>query len=106
MEYELRPVQIGDVCLASRQRQGGVFEAAYPFMDAPQELLDFYEAEGIEDVCFNVEESEGAHVSGLFIAEEPQRRFEAFLSTFWRLARQGEVHRSAPAFAHRIRRPR
>ena len=31
-------------------------------MDAPQELLDFYVAEGIEDVCFNVEESEGAHV--------------------------------------------
>ena len=32
-------------------------------MEAPRELLDFYVAEGIEDVCFNVEESEGAHVS-------------------------------------------
>jgi len=59
-------------------------------MDAPQELLDFYVAEGIEDVCFNVEESEGAHVSGLLIGDEPQRRFRDFLSTFWRLARQGD----------------
>jgi uncharacterized protein len=58
-------------------------------MDAPQELLDFYVAEGIEDVCFNVEESEGAHVSDLLNGDDPQRRFRAFLNTFWRLARQG-----------------
>ena len=38
-------------------------------MDAPQEFLDFYVAEGIEDVCFNVEESEGAHVSDLLIGD-------------------------------------
>jgi uncharacterized protein len=59
-------------------------------MDAPQELLDFYVAEGIEDICFNVEESEGAHVSDLLAGHEPQGRFRAFLSTFWRLARQGD----------------
>jgi uncharacterized protein len=59
-------------------------------LDAPQELLDFYVAEGIEDVCFNVEESEGAHVSDLFVGDEPQRRFRVFLSTFWQLARQGD----------------
>jgi uncharacterized protein len=59
-------------------------------MDAPQELLDFYVAEGIEDVCFNVEESEGAHVSDLLRGDEPQRRFRVFLSTFWQLARQGD----------------
>ena len=41
-------------------------------MDAPQEMLDFYLAEGIEDVCFNVEESEGEHVSGL-LRELPMR---------------------------------
>lgn len=58
-------------------------------MDAPQELLDFYVAEGVEDVCFNVEESEGAHVSDLLIGDDPQRRFRVFLNTFWRLARQG-----------------
>jgi uncharacterized protein len=59
-------------------------------MDAPQQLLDFYVAEGIEDVCFNVEESEGAHVSDLLTGDEPQRRFRVFLSTFWRLARQSD----------------
>jgi uncharacterized protein len=59
-------------------------------MDAPQELLDFYVAEGIEDVCFNVEESEGAHVSDLLGGDGPQRRFRVFLSTFWQLARQGD----------------
>ena len=59
-------------------------------MDAPQELLDFFEAEGIEDVCFNIEESEGAHVSELLAGEAPQRRFREFLSSFWRLARQGD----------------
>ena len=59
-------------------------------MDAPQELLDFYVAEGIEDVCFNVEESEGAHVSDLLVGDEPQGRFRVFLNTFWRLARQGD----------------
>ncbi len=58
-------------------------------LESAQELLDFYVAEGIEDVCFNVEESEGAHVSALFV-DEPQRRFRDFLSTFWRLARQGD----------------
>jgi uncharacterized protein len=59
-------------------------------MDAPQELLDFYVAEGIEDICFNVEESEGAHISDLFTGDEPQRRFRVFLNTFWQLARQGD----------------
>ena len=57
-------------------------------MDAPDEMLDFYLAEGIEDVCFNVEESEGDHVSGLFRAGDPQRRFRAFLDRFWTLSRQ------------------
>jgi uncharacterized protein len=59
-------------------------------MEAPQELLDFYVAEGIEDVCFNVEESEGAHVSDLLVGDRPQSRFRDFLSTFWQLARQGD----------------
>jgi uncharacterized protein len=57
-------------------------------MDAPQEMLDFYLAEGIEDVCFNVEESEGAHVSALFAEADPQGRFRRFLSAFWQLSRQ------------------
>jgi uncharacterized protein len=55
---------------------------------APQEMLDFYLAEGIEDVCFNVEESEGSHVSGLFAGADPQSLFRSFLERFWKLARQ------------------
>ena len=57
-------------------------------LDAPEELLEFYLAEGIEDVCFNVEESEGEHVSGLFASEDPQSHFRAFLRRFWELSRQ------------------
>jgi uncharacterized protein len=57
-------------------------------LDAAEEMLEFYESEGIEDVCFNVEESEGAHVSELFAGDGPQGRFRRFLGTFWRLARE------------------
>jgi uncharacterized protein len=58
-------------------------------LDAAAELLDFYISEGIEDVCFNVEESEGEHVSGLFANTDAQLRFRAFLGEFWQLARAG-----------------
>jgi uncharacterized protein len=57
-------------------------------LHAPREMLDFFLAEGIEDVCFNVEESEGAHVSDLFAADDAQELFKSFLSEFWRLSRQ------------------
>jgi uncharacterized protein len=57
-------------------------------MDAPEEMLEFYLAEGIEDICFNVEESEGDHVSGLLAAGDPQNRFHSFLDRFWTLSRQ------------------
>jgi uncharacterized protein len=57
-------------------------------LQAPQEMLDFYLAEGIEDVCFNVEESEGSHVSGLFAGVDPQSQFRGFLESFWKLSRQ------------------
>jgi uncharacterized protein len=57
-------------------------------LDSPQELLEFYHAEGIEDICFNVEESEGAHVSALFAGSAPRERFNRFLGQFWREARK------------------
>jgi uncharacterized protein len=57
-------------------------------MNEPQELLDFYLSEGIEEICFNVEESEGDHVSSLFAAADAQSRFGSFLRDFWRLSRQ------------------
>jgi uncharacterized protein len=56
-------------------------------MAAPEELLEFFRSEGIEDVCFNVEESEGEHVSELFAAEDAKARFRSFLERFWLLAR-------------------
>jgi uncharacterized protein len=57
-------------------------------MKVPREMLDFYLSEGIDNICFNVEESEGSHVSGLFAAGGAQEGFKSFLSDFWRLARQ------------------
>ena len=57
-------------------------------MGMAQELLDFYEAEGIEDVCFNVDESEGAHVSQLLTDGGARADFHAFLEQFWILSRR------------------
>jgi uncharacterized protein len=57
----------------------------------PDGMLAFYEGENIDKVCFNVEESEGSHVSELFAAsrEELRTRFAAFLRRFWHRARVG-----------------
>jgi uncharacterized protein len=63
-------------------------------LHSPREMFDFFVSEGIEDVCFNVEESEGAHVSDLFAADDAQQLFKSFLSEFWRLARQSGQIRS------------
>ncbi len=55
----------------------------------PDEMLAFYEGEGIDHVCFNVEESEGTYVSELFTVgrDELRRRFAVFLRRFWHRAR-------------------
>jgi uncharacterized protein len=60
------------------------------------ELLDFYLSEGIDQICFNLEESEGDHVSDLFAPtrEGPplRARYAAFLRRFWHRARaSGQV---------------
>jgi uncharacterized protein len=57
-------------------------------MRAPDELLDFYLSEGIDDVCFNVEESEGSYVSGLLSSGNPAADFRCFLDRFWTLSRK------------------
>jgi uncharacterized protein len=77
-------------------------------LNSPQEMFDFFVSEGIEDVCFNVEESEGAHVSDLFAAENAQESFKRFLSEFWRLSRQsGRIRfvREVDGMLPRIFRP-
>jgi uncharacterized protein len=53
----------------------------------PEEMLDFYLSEGIADVCFNVEESEGSHVSSLLAQTNARGAYKDFLEKFWRLAR-------------------
>jgi uncharacterized protein len=55
-------------------------------MAAPQEMFDFYVAEGIEQVCFNVEESEGDHVSESFCDTGADAAYYRFLREFWRLS--------------------
>ena len=55
-------------------------------MAAPKEMFEFYLAEGIERVCFNVEESEGDHVSQSLGREEAGDAYYRFLSEFWRLS--------------------
>ena len=53
---------------------------------APSEMFDFYVSEGIEHVCFNVEESEGDHVSESFGSEDVEKAYANFLAEFWRLS--------------------
>jgi len=58
-------------------------------LECPDELHAFYVEEGIEDVCFNVEESEGDHVSELMTLSRAsmQEKFHAFLQRFWTISR-------------------
>jgi len=57
-------------------------------LDMADELLDFYTEEGIDHVCFNVEESEGSHISELMEEADRQVRYAAFLRRFWHRARE------------------
>ena len=74
------------------QRQGVEFHVITVLsgssLDDPELLMNFYLHEGIDQVCFNVEESEGDHRSELFEMADLRARFEMFLDRFWRLARQ------------------
>ncbi len=77
-------------------------------LDDPEGLADFYLAEGIDQVCFNVEESEGDHQSALFVQSDVRQRVTAFLGRFWRYARQsGQFRfiREIDAMLPRILRP-
>jgi uncharacterized protein len=55
-------------------------------MKSPAEMFDFYVSEGIEEVCFNVEESEGSHVSSTFAQAGVDAAYYRFMSEFWRLS--------------------
>jgi uncharacterized protein len=55
-------------------------------MRAAREMFEFYVAEGIEQVCFNVEESEGGHRSRSFAESGVEAAYYRFLAEFWRLS--------------------
>jgi uncharacterized protein len=59
-------------------------------LDVPDEMYEFFVAEKIDHVCFNVEESEGQHVSDMLGAGDIRERFRAFLARFWQLARASD----------------
>ena len=55
-------------------------------MLAAQQMFDFYVEEGIQQVCFNAEETEGGHVSRSFAQSDVEGAYYRFLSEFWRLS--------------------
>jgi uncharacterized protein len=59
-------------------------------LDMADEMYEFFVTEGIEHVCFNVEESEGQHVSNMLGVDDVRARFRAFLTRFWRRARASD----------------
>ncbi len=59
-------------------------------LDAADEMYAFFVAEGIDHVCFNVEESEGQHTSDMLATDDVRARFRRFLARFWQLARASD----------------
>jgi uncharacterized protein len=53
---------------------------------APQDMFDFYVSEEVDRVCFNVEESEGDHVSRSLAVAGIDDAYYRFLREFWHLA--------------------
>jgi uncharacterized protein len=59
-------------------------------LDYPDELFDFYQANGIGSVAFNVEEIEGPHTASSLQRAGTQERFRRFLTRFLTLARAAD----------------
>jgi uncharacterized protein len=79
-------------------------------MAAPREMFDFYLEEEIEEVCFNVEESEGDHASESFREADIETAYYRFLAEFWRLsaAAPGKIRfvREIETALHQVIRPK
>ena len=77
---------------------------------SPGELFDFYVSEGIEEVCFNVEESEGSHVSSCLTRPGIEAMYYDFMREFWRLsaASPGKLTfiREVDNTLHQVMRPK
>ncbi len=55
-------------------------------LDYPDELFDFYQEQGIDTVCFNMEEIEGPHKASSLQGGGAEERFRVFLARFLELA--------------------
>lgn len=47
-----------------------------------KELFEFYQSEGIDRVCFNVEEIEGININSTLVSKETEINFKHFLANF------------------------
>lgn len=54
-------------------------------LEAPEELFDFYVANGISEVGFNIEEIEGAHASSSLAGAKVEAKFRSFVKRFFDL---------------------
>jgi uncharacterized protein len=54
-------------------------------LDMPEELFNFYIANGVKEVGFNIEEIEGAHASSSLAGDEMEARFRGFIKRFFDL---------------------
>lgn len=63
-------------------------------MSSPREMFDFYVAEGIERVAFNVEDSVNHHVSSVLKDLDSAAAYYCFLVEFWRLSQSRQQIKS------------
>lgn len=63
-------------------------------MSSPQEMFEFYVAEGIERVAFNVEDSVNGHVSGVLQTPDSATAYHRFLNEFWALSQSRQQIKS------------
>ncbi len=54
-------------------------------LDYPDEIFQFFWDNGITDVAFNLEETEGVHQSSSLDLEGTESRYRAFIQRFWEL---------------------
>jgi uncharacterized protein len=62
-----------------------------PTMDHPQALFDFFTTEGIDHVCFNIEETEGIHRSKLIGEGSAVEKFRRFFGEYMDLVSRSKT---------------
>ena len=59
-------------------------------LDYPEEMFNFFVDNGIMDVAFNMEETEGVNNSSSLQGKEIERRYRQFIARFWELTVQSK----------------